>query len=87
MGVAIGISSCVDNGCRPASDVLGTVLYNGAFNPVYHEHYLPPYQNYTVKVPSDLKSGEAQINIAHAALVGVSGFVSSHSKAVYSNPD
>lgn len=72
MAVAIGITSCAANGCRPSGDVLGTVLYNGLFDPVYHETSLPPYENFTVKVPTDLKKGKAQINIAHATLIGVS---------------
>lgn len=72
MGVAIGLSSCASSPCRDADEVLGTILYNGPFNPVYHEYYLPPYENFTVTVPASATLGESQINIAHASLIGVS---------------
>ncbi|KAJ5104533.1 hypothetical protein NUU61_001880 [Penicillium alfredii] len=70
MAVAIGIASCGKKGCNVASDVLGTVVYNGKFKPEYHESGLPPYQNFTVKVPDSLAQGRAQVNVAHATLVG-----------------
>lgn len=72
MGVAIGLSSCQSSPCRNADEVLGTILYNGPFDPQYHENSLPPYENFTVRVPSDAVSGRSQINVAHAALIGVS---------------
>lgn len=72
MGVAIGLSSCESSPCRDADEVLGTILYNGPFNPVYHESNLPPYENLTVTVPASATLGKSQINIAHAALIGVS---------------
>ncbi|KAJ5899728.1 hypothetical protein N7495_004472 [Penicillium taxi] len=69
MAVAIGITSCGD-ACQSPSDVLGNVLYNGAFKPVYHESYLAPYQNFSVKIPATFAAGSAQINVAHATLIG-----------------
>lgn len=72
MGVSIGIDSCGSRPCYPANEVMGTILYNGKFHPVYHEHNLPPYQNFTVKIPPGLASGRAHINVAHATLIGVS---------------
>lgn len=51
---------------------MGTILYNGKFNPQYHEPSQPPYQNFSVKVPADFTTGSAQINVAHATLIGVS---------------
>ena len=51
---------------------MGSILYNGPFDPVYHEAYLPPYQNFTVTVPSSYAAGHAQVNVAHATLIGVS---------------
>ena len=74
MAVAIGIVSCGSHGCYPADDEMGTILFNGKFNPVYHEYYMPPYQNYTVKVPSTFTEGTAHINVAHVSLIGVSIF-------------
>jgi hypothetical protein len=72
MGVAIGLSSCESSPCRDADEVLGTILYNGPFKPEYHESSLPPYENFTVTVPASATLGKSQINIAHAALIGVS---------------
>lgn len=51
---------------------MGTILYSGKFHPVYHEFNLPPYENFTVKIPSSFASGRAHINVAHATLIGVS---------------
>lgn len=72
MAVAIGFASCGSGSCRPADEIMGTVVYNGKFDPVYHEAYLPPYQNFTVTVPSSFSAGNGQVNVAHATLVGVS---------------
>lgn len=51
---------------------MGTILYNGPFNPQYHESYLPPYQNFTVQVPTSIPAGTALIGVAHVTLLGVS---------------
>jgi hypothetical protein len=51
---------------------MGTILYQGPFDPQYHESSQPPYQNFTVRLPNLIAPGNAQINVAHAALVGVS---------------
>lgn len=72
MAVAIGITSCSSGTCYPADEVMGSILYNGKFHPVYHETTQPPYQNFTVTIPDSLASGKAQINVAHATLIGVS---------------
>ena len=72
MAVAIGISSCASNVCVEADEVMGTILYNGKFNPQYHEPSQPPYQNFSVKIPAEFTAGTAQINVAHATLIGVS---------------
>ncbi|KAJ5129882.1 uncharacterized protein N7515_005921 [Penicillium bovifimosum] len=74
MGVAIGITSCASSPCRDADEVLGTILYSGPFKPVYHESSQPPYENFTVRVPSSAAAGKSQINVAHAALVGAGPF-------------
>lgn len=71
MAVAIGISSCSGT-CHQADEVMGTILFNGKFNPQYHEPSQPPYQNFSVKIPADFTAGSAQINVAHATLIGVS---------------
>ncbi|KAJ5669426.1 hypothetical protein N7462_010496 [Penicillium macrosclerotiorum] len=68
--VAIGISSCGSEPCKPADEVMGTILYNGDFKPEYHESSQPPYQNVTVNIPSSFTEGNAQVNVAHATLMG-----------------
>ncbi|KAI2787699.1 hypothetical protein POX_f08074 [Penicillium oxalicum] len=54
MAVAIGIYSCPTSECFTPDETMGTILYVGSFDPKYHEFNLPPYQNFTVKLPSDL---------------------------------
>ena len=51
---------------------MGTVLVNGPFNPQRHETNLPPYENFTVQVPSSVPIGTALIGVAHISLIGVS---------------
>ncbi|CAI7582295.1 unnamed protein product [Penicillium bialowiezense] len=84
IGVVIGFTSCDSGPCRAADEVLGTVLYNGPFKPVYHESSLPPYQNFTVTVPSSAAKGKGQINVAHATLIGAgpSAFLESFNQTV-----
>lgn len=72
IAVAIGISSCASTTCLPPSEVMGTILYHGPFDPKYYEMGQPPYQNFSLAIPSSIPTGNAQINVAHAALVGVS---------------
>ncbi|EKV07748.1 hypothetical protein Pdw03_4204 [Penicillium digitatum] len=85
MGVAIGLSSCASFPCRDADEVLGAILYNGPFNPVYHESNLPPYENFTVTVPASATLGKGQINVAHASLIGAgpSAFLESLNQTVF----
>lgn len=52
---------------------MGTILYNGPFNPQRYETSLPPYQNFTMQVPSSVPIGTALIGVAHFSLVAVSG--------------
>ncbi|CAG8367160.1 unnamed protein product [Penicillium salamii] len=84
IGVVIGFTSCVDAPCHTAEDVLGKVLYNGPFKPVYHESNLPPYENFSVTVPESAAKGKGQINVAHATLIGAgpSAFLESFNRTV-----
>ncbi|RAL15871.1 uncharacterized protein BO97DRAFT_383644 [Aspergillus homomorphus CBS 101889] len=72
MAVAIGFQSCGSGKCFAADEDMGTILYNGAFSPAYHEYYLPPYENFTVMVPASAAAGQAVIGVAHATLIGAS---------------
>ena len=51
---------------------MGTILYQGPFDLQLHEPSQPPYQKFTVTLPNLIAAGNAQINVAHASLVGVS---------------
>ncbi|OOO07978.1 hypothetical protein AFCA_012472 [Aspergillus flavus] len=73
MGVAIGVASCPERPCMAPKDTLGTLLYNGPFKPEYHDSS-PPYQNFTVTIPDSIAKGDAQINVAHVAIVGASAW-------------
>ncbi|CAL5866320.1 uncharacterized protein PFLUO_LOCUS527 [Penicillium psychrofluorescens] len=71
IGIAIGITSCTESKCLPAKEELGTLLYTGPFNPEFHKTGgSEPYQNFTVTIPKSVTAGKAQINVAHAYLVG-----------------
>ncbi|KAJ5904717.1 uncharacterized protein N7473_001633 [Penicillium subrubescens] len=74
IAVVIGVSSCASIACRPAGEVMGTILYQGPFDPQHHESSQPPYQNFTVTLPNLIAAGNAQINVARAALVGAGHF-------------
>jgi hypothetical protein len=72
VAVVIGLQSCPETPCISPADLMGQILYNGPFNPQYHETYNPPYENFTVQVPSNIASGTALIGVAHVTLIGVS---------------
>ncbi|CAI7613009.1 unnamed protein product [Penicillium viridicatum] len=72
--VVIGISTRASTACPPAGEVMGTILYHGGFDPQYHEASQPPYQNFTVTVPTLITAGNGQINIANVVLVGAATF-------------
>ncbi|KAF8628184.1 hypothetical protein AX15_004050 [Amanita polypyramis BW_CC] len=74
IAVVISVASCGQRACLPPSDILGLTLYNGSFNPQFHTDVTPgapPYQNFTVTIPTSFTKGAAQLNIAHFTLVGV----------------
>ncbi|KAF8260455.1 hypothetical protein EI94DRAFT_1748330 [Lactarius quietus] len=56
------------------SDVLGTTLYAGPYNPQFPTFQTPhndPQQNFTVTVPSSFKAHHmAQLAVSHLTLVG-----------------
>ncbi|KAN0077999.1 hypothetical protein V8E55_010056 [Tylopilus felleus] len=70
VAIVIGLRSCLNRPCIPPSSYMGTILYNGPFDPQYHEVYLQPYQNFTVQVPGSFTKGTALIGVAHVALIG-----------------
>ncbi|RDX50212.1 hypothetical protein OH76DRAFT_1555756 [Lentinus brumalis] len=81
VAIAIGLFPCSGADGQPAScagtnttGVLGTVLYNGPYEPQYADGApsLPPHQNFSIQVPATFKSGQVSLGVAHFALVGAS---------------
>ena len=75
VAIAIGFWPC--NGPCNQSDVntevLGDLAYSGPYDPQLREAgWKPPYQNFTVTVPSHFVPGsEVSLNVAHFSLIGV----------------
>ncbi|KAK7052469.1 hypothetical protein R3P38DRAFT_1646729 [Favolaschia claudopus] len=78
VAVVIGFFSCGSSPaatCPPPTDVLGSVLYNGPYDPEFHTGVSrPPHQNFTVTVPPFAPAGKAQLGVAHLSLVGAGQF-------------
>ncbi|KAK7029639.1 hypothetical protein VNI00_014337 [Paramarasmius palmivorus] len=74
VGIAIGLQSCEQGKCFQTDDMLGTVVYQGKFNPVYNGSTpsLPPHENINVYIPADFPKGNAILGLANLALVGAS---------------
>lgn len=69
-------SCTADPNYNPAN-LLGSILYNGPYNPQPHPEdtsgWKPFYQNFSIEVPTGFTSGEQVALIAtHLNLVGVS---------------
>jgi hypothetical protein len=71
IGIAIGISSCPSGICEAPDACLGAIVYSGPFKPAYHENKKSPFQTFELIIPSSMERGMAQLNVAHASLVGV----------------
>ena len=75
VAVAIGFWPCNGGHCadQNVQEVLGSVAYKGAYDPQLVEPWIPPYQNFTVEVPSHFKPPmEVSLGVAHFSLIGVS---------------
>lgn len=79
VAIVIGFLSCVGLNtptCPPPSATIGNVLYNGPYDPEFHNNgslpNKPPYQNFTVTIPASAPAGPAQLSLTHLSLVGVS---------------
>ncbi|KAJ3776256.1 hypothetical protein EV361DRAFT_920194 [Lentinula raphanica] len=76
VAVVIGLLSCASTPCNGPSEDLGSViLYNGPFHPQFVQGpgipNLPPYENFTITVPSSFEKGNAQLGVAHVFLEGL----------------
>ncbi|KAJ7348151.1 hypothetical protein DFH08DRAFT_779446 [Mycena albidolilacea] len=80
VAVVIGFLSCVgfsSETCPPASEILGSILYNGPYDPEFHTNVSrskPPHQNFTVTIPATARTGPAQLSVTHLSLVGAGPF-------------
>ncbi|KAG1839188.1 hypothetical protein C8R48DRAFT_91704 [Suillus tomentosus] len=70
ISIVIGIQSCSTGDCLPVSEGMGTVLYEGPFNPQYGLGADDPYEDFSVQVPASFATGQAQLGLAHFTLIG-----------------
>ncbi|EPQ52378.1 hypothetical protein GLOTRDRAFT_95968 [Gloeophyllum trabeum ATCC 11539] len=72
VGLVLALNPCRNNTCYAPTEVLGNVLYSGAWQPDYSQPAgaLPPHQNFTVQVPEGLESGPAVLSASHMVLIG-----------------
>jgi len=76
IGIGITLHHCVQNPCEDATEDLGDILYNGAFNPQFQSTGpRTPYQNFSVAIPSGFPAGLAVLSVPHSSLVGAGPFV------------
>ncbi|KAK2465746.1 hypothetical protein APHAL10511_002290 [Amanita phalloides] len=66
--LAISVASCPCG--NPQDSFAGAILYNGTFNPQFHDGIPPPpFQDFYLTIPSDFPKGAAQINVLNLELV------------------
>ncbi|KAH9920444.1 uncharacterized protein B0H18DRAFT_881086 [Fomitopsis serialis] len=84
VAIVISMVPCETSTCNsPNQDLsseLGYVLYNGPYSPQYDSitppDHKPPYQNFSVQVPSWYTSGEhIALAVTHVSLVGAGPWV------------
>jgi len=71
IAIVIAIQSCPSGNCLPVSEDMGTVLYEGPFNPQFGSGAYDPYEDFSVQLPASFPTGQAQLGLAHFSLVGV----------------
>ncbi|KAJ7148747.1 hypothetical protein C8R43DRAFT_1008648 [Mycena crocata] len=80
VAIVIGILSCSrfsPQTCPPPTDIIGSVMYKGQYNPEFHTNVSaskPPHQNFTLTIPASMQKGPAQISLTHLSLVGAGPF-------------
>ncbi|KAH7927835.1 hypothetical protein BV22DRAFT_1006033 [Leucogyrophana mollusca] len=66
-------------------DGVGEILYNGPYNPQYpspNPDNEPPQQNFTVTIPSGIKTGPAVFSVTHFSFTGANNFPLLESKNI-----
>lgn len=74
VSLVIGLFPCgSESTCPGPANALGSILYQGPFNPQYATPpgSLPPHQNFSVKIPETFAAGYAQLGAAYLSLLGV----------------
>ncbi|KAH7882660.1 hypothetical protein F5I97DRAFT_1832311 [Phlebopus sp. FC_14] len=66
VSIVIGLIPCNGGQCSPPNEFLGTVLYQGPYNPQPGNYF----ENYTVTVPQSFPAGEASLGVINFFLVG-----------------
>ncbi|KAI6043337.1 hypothetical protein EDC04DRAFT_2866349 [Pisolithus marmoratus] len=76
VAVVIGLQTCATSGgaCASPEYMMGQILYNGPFDPQYHGPTTPPYENFTVQIPSSVGKGPAKIGVIHLTLISAGPF-------------
>lgn len=75
VSLVIGLFPCgSESTCPGPANALGSILYQGPFNPQYATPpgSLPPHQNFSVKIPETFAAGYAQLGAAYLSLLGAS---------------
>jgi len=79
VAVVIALFPCESaTSCPGPENELGDILYNGPYNPQFHNvpglPPKPPHQNFTVTVPDTFPSGSAQLGVVHLCLTGAAPY-------------
>ncbi|KAJ7143708.1 hypothetical protein C8R44DRAFT_601271 [Mycena epipterygia] len=75
LALVIGFLNCFASPCPSPMDRIGSILYNGSYDPQFHnDPFKPPYQNFTVIIPEGASTGIAQLSVIHFSLVGAGPF-------------
>ncbi|KAF8501361.1 hypothetical protein JB92DRAFT_2975709 [Gautieria morchelliformis] len=72
VSVVIGLQGCGSTLC-PADDndeIMGEILFAGAYSPQRHEASKPPYQNFTFTLADGRQPGDAVIHVTQFFLSG-----------------
>lgn len=75
IGIGITLHHCSQNPCESAVEVLGSILYAGAFHAQRFAdgvEFGEPHENFTVQIPAGFQPGPAVLSVPHSVLVGVS---------------
>ncbi|KAJ3752123.1 hypothetical protein EV360DRAFT_55776 [Lentinula raphanica] len=72
VAIVMGIWPCGSLPCPGPSNILGTILYNGPFDPQFSvpSNSLPPHENFTVTIPEGFTKGQTQLGVMHVSLIG-----------------